>query len=238
MGRRAWVERWFDAWFQDRVERQLDARVDARLQVWADTYLKNQLDAHFESRFDEQFGAWADTHLKSLLDGYFTVMATDFVEHKFDIRFFTWADTWADAKLKPRLDSHFDSRLKERLDTHIQARVANRISHHIDRRIAEWLHATRTKPPERTEPGVDDAQTPAPAELEPAATLVTAAELASLLRKAHIRAAHVRRLLRGNEASSGRPHRYRLGDAAASILLRKAKPVKGNERRHLRRQDP
>lgn len=237
MGRRARVERWFDEWFQDRVERHLDAWVDARLQAWADAHLENRLDDHFERRFEEQLGAWADTQLRSLLDGYFDAKAADFVEEKFDIRFFTWADTWADAKLQPRLDSHFDSRLTKRLDTHIQARVANSISHHIDRRIAQWLHATRTKPPQRTEPGVDDAQAPTPSESEQAATLVTAAELASLLKKAQIKTARVRALLRGKEANSGRPYRYRLGDAAALILLRKGMPAKRNERRRRGRRD-
>ncbi|QYC45788.1 hypothetical protein Nocox_41225 [Nonomuraea coxensis DSM 45129] len=233
MGLKALVIRWVEEW----AERELDAKVEARLQAWAGAELKEQTGAHFDAKFRKQYDALPKADLKELLDAYFDARADDFIENKFDNRFFTWADLWADKHLTPRLDTHFDGRLNGQLDHLVQARVANRIDDRIDRRIQQWLNATRTQTPEvvlptapdlpAAEHAKDTAPSPGPAETPLADTLVTAAELAELLRAAGLKARRVRALLKGHEAVKGRTYRYRLGDAAARILLRQRRKGRG-----------
>ncbi|MEU8273546.1 hypothetical protein ACFYOK_03170 [Microbispora bryophytorum] len=235
MGLKALVTRWVEEW----AERELDARVDARLQALAGTDLKEQIGVDFDAAFRERFDALPQADLKELLDAYFDARADDFIGEKFDTRFFTWADLWADKNLRPRLDAHFDNRLNGRLDTLVQAQLANRIGDRIDRRIEQYLAAIRTPALAAEEPvvaepraaGEDPATPPQPTESRVSDTLVTAPQLERLLRDAGIKARRIRKLLKGYEAVLGHTNRYRLGDAAARILLREGEEA-------LRRRKP
>lgn len=237
MGLKALVIRWVEEW----AERELDARVDARLRAWAGAELKEQVGAYFDAEFRDRFDALPKADLKELLDTYFDARADDFIGEKFDTRFFTWADCWADKNLRPRLDEHFDKWLSERLDRLVQARVANRIDDRIDRRIKQFLLAFRTQITEGMARAADNPQPAVPesaessrsAAPEPSEKLVTASELVKLLKQREIGVHRVRSLLKGHEVSSERPKKYRLGDAAARILLRNGEKVlRESKRKH------
>ncbi|WP_152990153.1 hypothetical protein [Sphaerimonospora mesophila] len=240
MGLKALVTRWVEEWASD----EFDARVDARLQAWAGAELKEQIGAYFDAAFREQFDALPKADLKELLDAYFDARADDFIGEKFDARFFTWADWWADKNLRQRLDDHFDTRLTGRLDTLVQARVANRIDDRIDRRIGQWIANSRVQAhddvePATAEPAEDDPAQGADkpggshpsASSEDAGMLVTAADLARMLRNGKVSARRVRELLRGHEVVPGHPYRYHLGDAAARVLLRRTRGASRKRRR-------
>ncbi|MFJ2028645.1 hypothetical protein [Streptosporangium sp. NPDC087985] len=163
--------------------------------------------------------------LKALVRRWFEEWSQERTEWEFQSRVDARIQAWENEHLKQQLDAYFDSRFSARLDTLVQARVANRIDDRIDRRIAQWHLKTRTRLTEDAQPPSDDA-TPSlppsgPAEVELAETLVTAHELASLLGKSSIGKKYVQTLLKGKEADrSGRTYKYRLGEAAALILLR------------------
>lgn len=238
MGLKALVIRWVEEW----AERELDARVDARLRAWAGAELKEQVGAYFDAEFRDRFDALPKADLKELLDTYFDARADDFIGEKFDTRFFTWADLWADKNLQSRLDEHFDKRMSRRLDTLVQARVANRIDDRVDRRIKQFFLAFLTQTSESaahasdsTRPVVSEwAEPSGSAAPEPAETLVTASELVLLLNQKKIGVKRVRALLKGHEVAPERPKKYRLGDAAARILLRKGdKVLRGSRRKRL-----
>lgn len=243
MGLKALVTRWVEEWASD----EFDARVDARLQAWADAELKEQIGAYFDAAFRERFDALPKADLKELLDAYFDARADDFIGEKFDARFFTWADLWADRNLRPRFDDHFDDRMNGRLDTLVQARVANRIDDRIDRRIRQHLAsicapAREGAEPTEAEPALADGEAGAPsspAGPEASEILVTAPQLEMLLRDARIKAPRIRAILKGHEAIPGSTNKYRLGDAAARVLLRKGEEVLRRRRRiPLRRRRP
>ncbi|MDH2428293.1 hypothetical protein [Sphaerisporangium sp. TRM90804] len=222
MGLKSQIERWFGEWIEEWAARHLGERVDAHVQAWADANL-GDLDA----RVGERLREWSAGQLKDVLERDFGTRADSFVEEKFDLRFFTWADTWADQKLKARLDEHFDGRFQEHLDDRLKARVANEIDGRIDRRIGQWLRIQQARQAQQATASQPQDAPSQSAEQRPADTLVTAAELAQYLQRVHLGSSQVRRLLKGRQAHTGKPYMYRLGDAASWILLRERSAPKG-----------
>lgn len=242
MGLRTWwTEERFEKWFQARFNRWINERFDAELdqQLQArDAAVGSKFQDRFDSLFDARFETALHGRIKTWQDSGLPGFDT-WVENFFDTLFTVYANTWGDgAGFQERFDRRFDERLhalfEERLNNAVTARVANEINTQIDRRIEAWLVAVRqdlldAAPPAASQ--LDDPSPEVPASGTPGkdrdvVETATAAQLAAYLRKGPLQPQRIRQLLKGREVSGRKPHAYPLGDAAATLLLRKGRPKK------------